>query len=128
MEAVELYDIKLKKTNYIQVADSAAQRISNLIEKKRIADSNVIGMLVTLKQKGCAGYAYKIEYAKPLINVFDGYEIIRFLDFDIFVNPKISLYLINTIINYKNEELESGFFFTNPNSKGECGCGESFFV
>ena len=49
-------------------------------------------------------------------------------DIKIFVNPKASLFLIGTQMDYQEGELESGFKFTNPNEKGRCGCGESFHV
>ena len=49
-------------------------------------------------------------------------------DIKIFVNPKASLFLIGTQMDYQEGTLESGFRFINPNEKGRCGCGESFHV
>ena len=49
-------------------------------------------------------------------------------DIKIYVNPKASLFLIGTQMDYQEGELESGFKFINPNEKGRCGCGESFHV
>lgn len=128
MKSLELHGIKLKEADYITISPSTQEKISSLLAQKQVAESNIVGILITLNQKGCAGLAYKIEYAKPSINIFDGFEVIRVQGFDIFINPKIALYLIGTKMEYKNEALESGFSFENPNSKGSCGCGESFFV
>jgi iron-sulfur cluster assembly protein len=128
MKPIELHNLKLKEVDYIVISEESQQKISELLAQKKVKESDVVGVLVTLNQKGCAGLAYKIEYAKPNINLFDGFEVVRHKNFDVFINPKISLYLIGTKMEYKNDILKSGFFFDNPNSKGSCGCGESFFV
>ena len=44
------------------------------------------------------------------------------------IDPKASLFLIGTEMDYEEEKLKSGFVFKNPNAKGRCGCGESFHV
>ena len=44
------------------------------------------------------------------------------------IDPKASLFLIGTVMDYEEEKLKSGFVFRNPNEKGRCGCGESFHV
>ena len=128
MQQIEIHGLKLKQVNYIEISPEAKQKIEELLNEKQKVEENILGVLINLNQKGCAGLAYKIEYAKKDINLFDKFEIIRFDTFDIFINPKIALYLIGTKMEYKNDLLKSGFVFENPNSKGSCGCGESFFV
>lgn len=128
MQRIELHNLKLKLVDYIQLSPEASTKIVELLQNKQGVESDILGVLINLNQKGCAGLAYKIEYAKKDVNLFDGYELIRFDAFDIFINPKIALYLIGTKMEYKNDLLKSGFVFENPNSKGSCGCGESFFV
>ena len=40
-----------------------------------------------------------------------------------------SLTLVNgTIVDFVKQGLNEAFKFSNPNVKGECGCGESFSV
>ena len=128
MQRIEVHGLKLKKFDYIQISHEAKMKIIELLQTKKLAEGNILGVLINLNQKGCAGLAYKIEYAKKDVNLFDGYELLQFEEFDIFINPKIALYLIGTKMEYKNDLLKSGFVFENPNSKGSCGCGESFFV
>ena len=128
MQRIEVHGLKLKKVDYIQISHEAKMKIIELLQAKKLAESDILGVLINLNQKGCAGLAYKIEYAKKDVNLFDGYELLQFEEFDIFINPKIALYLIGTKMEYKNDLLKSGFIFENPNSKGSCGCGESFFV
>ena len=38
------------------------------------------------------------------------------------------LNIIGTIIDWKDDEITQEFTFLNPNSKGSCGCGESFNI
>ncbi len=128
MQRIELHNLKLKMVDYIQLSQNAKEKVIELLAAKKNSEENILGILINLNQKGCAGLAYKIEYAKKDVNLFDGYELIRFDEFDMFINPKIALYLIGTKMEYKNDLLKAGFVFENPNSKGSCGCGESFFV
>lgn len=128
MKNIDLHNLTFKKANYIKISNSAEEKILSLLSQKQVKESDVVGILITLNQKGCAGLAYKIEFAKPNINIFNGFEVIQSEAFNLFINPKIALYLIGTEMEYQTSQLESGFSFNNPNSKGSCGCGESFFV
>jgi iron-sulfur cluster assembly protein len=125
---VTIDGVNFKPVNYITITENAYTQVLELYNSKKNTEKDVIGILITLKQRGCAGLAYKIEYAKIGVNLFDKFELIQKPDFNLFINPKIALYLIGTQMDFKNDRLESGFVFVNPNSKGECGCGESFFV
>jgi iron-sulfur cluster assembly protein len=77
------------------------------------------------RTKGCAGVSYKIEFA-DMVEMGD--EHLNIDGLDIVIDNKSLLYLIGLVIDFKETDLESGFVFENPNKKGECGCGESFFV
>jgi iron-sulfur cluster assembly protein len=44
------------------------------------------------------------------------------------VDAKSLPYLAGTELDFVREGLNEGFKFQNPNSKAECGCGESFTV
>jgi iron-sulfur cluster assembly 1 len=46
----------------------------------------------------------------------------------VLVDNKAVMYLLGTKMDYVEDELKSEFVFINPNSKGSCGCGESFNV
>jgi iron-sulfur cluster assembly protein len=77
------------------------------------------------RTKGCAGISYKVEFA-DMVEMGD-----EQLDFDglkVLIDNKSLIYLIGLEVDFKETELEEGFVFNNPNKKGECGCGESFFV
>ena len=44
------------------------------------------------------------------------------------IENKAVMYLLGTKMDYIEDDLKAEFNFTNPNSKGSCGCGESFNV
>ena len=46
----------------------------------------------------------------------------------LFVDPKAVLYLLGSEMDFVNEKFKSGFVFTNPNEKSQCGCGKSFSI
>ncbi len=91
--------------------------------KDRHKDSE--GIRIGVKTKGCSGLSYTLEY----VDIKDNSdEKVVFDDINVFIDPKASLFLIGTKMDYVEDELQSGFQFTNPNEKGRCGCGESFHV
>jgi iron-sulfur cluster assembly protein len=66
--------------------------------------------------------AYTLDYvAEPV----EGDDHIREHGVDVYVDPKATLFLLGTQMDFKTEKMSSGFTFTNPNQTGECGCGES---
>jgi iron-sulfur cluster assembly protein len=69
--------------------------------------------------------SYTLEFAdsqQPMDEVVDTQGV------KLLIDPKASLFLIGTEMDYEEEKLKSGFVFRNPNEKGRCGCGESFHV
>ena len=98
----------------------------NQIRKMMTSRSNTpLGIKLGINTKGCSGMSYTLEYVDK---VDDNDEVFEFDSVKIFVDPKASLFLIGTQMDYVEGELESGFKFVNPNEKGRCGCGESFHI
>ncbi len=84
-----------------------------------------LGIRVGVRKGGCSGLAYDIQYADA-IGKFD--EVVEAKGVKVIIDPKATIYLIGTTMDYVEEKLKSGFIFVNPNEKGRCGCGESFHV
>src|SRR6476659_9609711 len=88
-------------------------------------NTTTVGIRIGVRSKGCSGMSYTLEYAEkqePMDEVVDT-EGVKLL-----IDPKASLFLIGTVMDYEEDKLKSGFVFRNPNEKGRCGCGESFHV
>lgn len=110
--------------DYLTISPEALKQIQNLIKQRK---EPCEGIRVGVRTRGCSGLSYTIEYALKDKNItkFDD-VIIADNDIQIFIDPKVSMFLIGSEMIYIEEELKSGFDFINPNEKGRCGCGESF--
>ncbi|MDF3074025.1 MAG: hypothetical protein K0S54_1692 [Alphaproteobacteria bacterium] len=106
----------------MSITEAAAERVRQLMDKR---GKPTFGVRIGVRTKGCSGLSYTLEYADdkaPADEVVEAHGV-RLL-----VDPKASLFLIGTEMDYEVEKLKSGFVFRNPNEKGRCGCGESFHV
>ena len=106
----------------ITLTEGAEKQVSKLLEN-RGKDSK--GIRIGVTTKGCSGLSYSLEYVDEIQN---SDEKVSFKDFTLFIDPKATFFLIGTQIDYVEDELQSGFQFSNPNEKGRCGCGESFHI
>ena len=106
----------------ITLTDNAINQIRKLVLSR---ETKPLGIKLDIETKGCSGLTYKLEYVD---HPSKEDEVVDIEDIKIYVNPKASLFLIGTKMDYQEGELESGFRFINPNEKGRCGCGESFHV
>src|SRR5215510_8920240 len=104
-----------KPLSPIKLTDAAAERVKVLLARR---DAPAAGLRIGVKSKGCSGLSYTIEYADAK-NPLD--EVVA-----IFIDPKATLFIIGSEVDYVEDKLQSGFVFRNPNEKGRCGCGESF--
>jgi iron-sulfur cluster assembly protein len=108
--------------NVIGLTPAAAGRVKELLADRGTPQAFI---RVGVKTAGCSGLAYKLEYADaPGM----GDEVVEAHGVKVIVDAKSVLYLLGTEMDYKVEQMKSGFVFNNPNKKGECGCGESFTV
>jgi iron-sulfur cluster assembly protein len=104
------------------VTDAAAQRIQGLLAKR---GKPSVGIRVGVRSRGCSGLTYTLEYADEK-GKFD--EIVEHKGVTILIDPKATMFIIGTEMDFVEDKLQSGFTFRNPNEKGRCGCGESFHV
>ncbi len=106
----------------IQITDAAAQRVQALLAKRGKPSA---GIRIGVRTKGCSGLSYTIEYADER-SKFD--EVVEDKGVTVLIDPKATLFILGTEMDYVEDKLQSGFVFKNPNEKGRCGCGESFHV
>ena len=85
------------------------------------------GVRIGVKRRGCNGYSYIMQYSEGNdVGKLD--ELIEERGVRVIVDSKALMFLIGTEMDYVDNEIKSEFVFNNPNSKGTCGCGESFHV
>ncbi len=105
----------------IELSDVAASRVQHFLDNR----GKGIGLRLGVKTTGCSGLAYTIEYADD-VQKFE--EVIEDKEVTILIDPKAAMYLIGSTMDFVEEKMQSGFIFTNPNEKSQCGCGKSFNV
>lgn len=105
----------------ITITATAAQRVRVYLKNR----GKGLGLRLGVKTTGCSGLAYKLEFVDAKLS-----EDIEFESngVHVFVDPKSFQYLDGCAVDYAKDGLQEGFKFSNPNVKGECGCGESFTV
>jgi len=103
----------------MRVTDAAAMRIKDVMAR---TTKPVAGVRVGVKNGGCAGMEYTMEYAEAIKSTD---EIVEDKGVKIFIDPKAVLFLLGTEMDYKTGKLSAQFIFNNPNQTSACGCGES---
>ena len=114
------FDITNPVIDYLKISDDALLQVKNLLKNKK---DNCLGIRVSVRTRGCSGLSYAIEYAVKDKNITKFDDLAKFDDTLIFIDPKVSMFLIGSEMIYKESDLESGFDFVNPNEKARCGCG-----
>ena len=107
------------KPQVMRLTDAAAERIKAVMAN---ADRPIAAVRIGVKNGGCAGMAYTMEYADK-IELMD--EVVEDKGVRILIDPKAVLFLLGTEMDYKVDKLSAQFVFNNPNQTSACGCGES---
>jgi iron-sulfur cluster assembly protein len=106
----------------VTLTDAAADRVRDIMAK---AEKPYAGLRVGVKNGGCAGQEYVLEYAETA-DPLD--EIVEDKGVRILIEPKAVLFLLGSEIDYEVSRLASKFVFHNPNETDACGCGESVTI
>jgi len=107
----------------ITVTPSAADKIKELLSGPNA--EGAIGIRLGTKRRGCNGLSYTLNYAfdrSPKEEMIQAHGVV------IIIDPMALFSVIGTVMDWEETDMTSEFTFINPNSKGECGCGESFNV
>lgn len=104
------------------LTDAAAARVREIMTH---SEKPIAGLRVGVKNAGCAGMEYTLDYAEtpdPLDDVVEDRGVTLYID------PKAVLFLLGTEMDYQVDKLKAGFVFNNPNQTSACGCGESVAI
>lgn len=111
--------------DYLTVDESALTQIKEILTQRK---EPCEGLKVSVRTRGCSGLSYTIEYAIRDKNISKFDDLLEVEGVKVFIDPKVSMFLIGSKMIYKTNDIESGFDFVNPNESSRCGCGESFKV
>ena len=106
----------------VRLTDAAAVRVREIMDA---AEKPVAGLRVGVKNGGCAGMSYTMEWAEA-VGPHD--EVIEDKGVKVLIDPKAVMFLLGTEMDFKTDKLSSGFTFNNPNQTAACGCGESVSI
>ncbi|MDO9126104.1 MAG: iron-sulfur cluster assembly accessory protein [Parvibaculum sp.] len=106
----------------ITLTETAAARMKEIMAASA---GKYIGVRIGVKNGGCAGMEYTMEYAED-VQPLD--EVVEDRDVKILIDPKAVLFLLGTEMDYAEDKFSSGFRFKNPNQTDACGCGESVSI
>jgi iron-sulfur cluster assembly protein len=122
METAVQPRVRRPRPKVVTLSDAAAARVTEIMQR---AEKPYAGLRVGVKNGGCAGQEYLLEYAETA-NPLD--EVVEDKGVTILIDPKAVLFLIGTEIDYEITRLASKFVFRNPNETDACGCGESVTI
>ena len=103
----------------MKLTDAAAARVREIMGN---ANRPVVGLRIGVKNGGCAGMEYTMEWAEDQ-KPFD--EVVEDKGVKVLVDAKAMMFLLGTEMDFLTTALKSGFVFNNPNQISACGCGES---
>ena len=106
-----------QRPSVIKITPAAISRLQELMAKQE-----GVGLRVGVKNGGCAGMEYTMEWAKEQ-GRFD--EVVEQDGARVLIDAKAVMFLLGTEMDFQASTLKSGFVFNNPNQISACGCGES---
>jgi iron-sulfur cluster assembly protein len=106
----------------VTLTPAAEQRIADLMAR---APDGTLGVKLSTPRRGCSGLAYSVDYVSAE-DPMD--EKIATPAGPFYIDGSSVLYLIGSVMDWREDDFTAGFVFDNPNAKGACGCGESFMV
>jgi iron-sulfur cluster assembly protein len=122
MEATLQPRARRPRPKVVTLTDAAAARVREIMAR---AEQPYAGLRVGVKNGGCAGQEYVLEYAAAA-DPLD--EVVEDKGVTILIEPKAVLFLIGSEIDYETNRLAARFVFHNPNETDACGCGESVTI
>jgi iron-sulfur cluster assembly protein len=106
----------------MRLTEAAADRIRALSAS---SGKEVEGVRIGVKNGGCAGMEYTMEYAAER-GPHD--EVVEDKGVKLLIDPTAVMFLLGTEMDYQVDKMRSGFVFNNPNQTSACGCGESVML
>lgn len=106
----------------ITITEAAVERVKALLAGR---GKPSLGIRIGVSTKGCSGLTYTLEFADEKGEMD---EVVEAGGITVLIDPKATMFILGTEMDFVEEKMQNGFVFRNPNEKGRCGCGESFHV
>ena len=107
----------------ITLSETAAGEIRKIIKEQALPEDST-KLKVGVKGGGCSGFTYTLDLTEEPKTDVD--EEMDSNGIRIVCDMKSYLYLNGVEIDFKDEMMQRGFYFKNPNATSTCGCGSSF--
>ncbi|HLI65467.1 MAG TPA: iron-sulfur cluster assembly accessory protein [Caulobacteraceae bacterium] len=122
MDQIAPTRLRRPRPKVVTLTERAATRVREILGR---ADGGYVGLRVGVKNGGCAGQEYVVEYAEAAAPLD---EVVEDKGVTILIEPKAVLFLLGSEIDYETTRLSAKFVFHNPNETDACGCGESVTI
>ena len=109
--------------NLLSITSNAANRLKAILSN---APDGMDSIIIGIDKSGCSGYSYKLDFANS--SDLKNFETISQHGAKVLIDPKATMFLLGSTMDYREDKLTSRFVFDNPNEKNTCGCGESFNI
>ena len=109
--------------NLLSITPNATTQIKRIMSN---APEGMDSVVIGVDKSGCSGYSYKLDFGNS--TNLKNFEIIQQDGAKILIDPKATMFLLGSVMDYRQDKLSSRFVFDNPNEKSTCGCGESFSI
>ena len=109
--------------NVLSITSNATKQIKKIMSN---APNGMDSVVIGVDKSGCSGYAYKLDFCNS--DSLKNFEVIIQDGVKVLIDPKATMFLIGSTMDYRADKLSSRFVFDNPNEKNTCGCGESFSI
>ena len=120
----EVYNKTIKG---IEISDIAADKIVHFLNQDNL-DPTTHCLFISVEQNGCSGQSYNMEMRKIQDCIDEGAKSFKKNNAVIMIAKTSYLFVVGSILSYKEALSGSGFNLINPNAKSYCSCGSSFKV
>ncbi|MBS1955635.1 MAG: iron-sulfur cluster insertion protein ErpA [Cyanobacteria bacterium SZAS-4] len=104
----------------VNITEPAAEEVKRLLTE----EPDKSGLRLEIRGGGCSGMSYGLSFD----NVQEKDNVVEAHGVKVFIDPKSSIYLKGTTLDFQNGLEGKGFVIKNPQAKSSCGCGSSFSV
>ncbi len=109
--------------NLLSITSDAAVQLKKIMSS---APHGMDSVVIGIDKSGCSGYSYKLDFGNS--SDLKDYETVNQDGVKVLIDPKATMFLLGSVMDYRTDKLASRFVFDNPNEKSTCGCGESFSI